>query len=206
MHGSLQSLGADYEIVISHYSEDLSWLEPHAEHCHIYHKGSETQPRFKYRQWEKIPNVGRESHTYLYHIITNYDHLADITVFLQGSLSDHGMFCWTRRTNCFVATGVAFNKVEWGRLNHVGKWKNELQTGIMQRSNMTVGQFWSSIFYSPHPAYKNQSLAGCFSVPRDQILKRPKAFYEKVIDFVDDHPNPETGHYLERLWYSIFTL
>ena len=26
----------DYEIVVSHYNEDLSWLYPYADHCHVY--------------------------------------------------------------------------------------------------------------------------------------------------------------------------
>ena len=40
-----------------------------------------------------LPNIGREAHTYLYHIINNYDNLADINVFLPGSVdTTHKMF------------------------------------------------------------------------------------------------------------------
>ena len=31
-----------------------------------------------------LPNVGRESHTYLTHIVTQYDDLSDYTIFFQG--------------------------------------------------------------------------------------------------------------------------
>jgi hypothetical protein len=37
-----------------------------------------------------LPNVGRESHTILWHIVTNYDRLANLTVFSQGSAPTHG--------------------------------------------------------------------------------------------------------------------
>ena len=61
----------------------MNWLSPVAKHCHIYHKGNKVIP---HRQWETLPNVGREGCTYLHHIINKYDYLDDITVFLQGSL------------------------------------------------------------------------------------------------------------------------
>ena len=38
-----------------------------------------------------LPNVGRESHTYLHHIVNNYDKLADWTVFSQASEPMHGL-------------------------------------------------------------------------------------------------------------------
>ena len=35
----------------------------------------------------KLDNVGREGHSYLYHIVTHYDNLTDIIIFLPGSLN-----------------------------------------------------------------------------------------------------------------------
>ena len=82
-HG-LNSMVRDYEIVLAHYNEDLTWILKEANHCHVYHKGKIVIPDWRFRQWEVLPNVGRESHTYLHHIIVNYDRLANVTVFLQG--------------------------------------------------------------------------------------------------------------------------
>ena len=87
------TLNAEYEVVVSHYNEDLEWLNHYANHCHIYHKGEEMIPRYNFHRWENLPNVGRESHTYLYHIIRNYDHLANVSVFIQGSVKDHAGLC-----------------------------------------------------------------------------------------------------------------
>ena len=39
---------------------------------------------------EHLPNVGREGHTYLHHIIHHWDDLAAHTVFLPGNLHDEG--------------------------------------------------------------------------------------------------------------------
>jgi len=38
---------------------------------------------------EFLPNIGRESHTYLYHIVKNYHNLKDIEIFSQADISDH---------------------------------------------------------------------------------------------------------------------
>ena len=81
-----------FEIVVSHYDEDLTWLDSVSSHCHVYHKGKEVRPRHNFKQWEKLPNVGRESHTYLQHIVNNYHHLADVTAFVQGSVNEHSEY------------------------------------------------------------------------------------------------------------------
>ena len=69
------------EIVVARYNEDLKWLEPYSSITTIYNKGSESEYA---TNSINIPNVGRESHTYLYHIINNYENLADRTIFFQG--------------------------------------------------------------------------------------------------------------------------
>ena len=74
------------EMVVAHYCEDLSWIRPYAHLTTIYDKGKSNLSEMT--AWGAktvtLPNVGRESHTYLYHIVHNWDKLADWTVFFQG--------------------------------------------------------------------------------------------------------------------------
>ena len=80
------------EIVIARYNEDLSWLKkiPKSIKITIYNKGLDNIEisDIKYNII-KLPNIGRESHTYLYHIINNYDNLAHKTIFCQGDSIFH---------------------------------------------------------------------------------------------------------------------
>jgi hypothetical protein len=70
----------DTELVVARYNEDLIWLSKvNNKKITIYNKGN----NINYNNI-KLPNIGRESHTYLTHIIKNYDNLADITIFTQG--------------------------------------------------------------------------------------------------------------------------
>jgi hypothetical protein len=79
----------DFEIVVAHYSEDLDWLLPVANDATIYGKGEAPQST-NFSPAINLPNIGRESHTYLHHIVENYDSLARISMFLQGGIYGNG--------------------------------------------------------------------------------------------------------------------
>ena len=105
-----------------------------------------------------------------------------------------------RRTNKLVVRSK-FRWSQWGRIFQHSS-NNPYHT---RWASVTLAELWSRLFNSTHPAYINISYCASFSVPRALILKRPKAFYKEVIAFINDHPNPEEGHYIERLWYTFFT-
>lgn len=89
----------DVEIVISRYREEITWSDSYRSLRTIYDKsdqgvsslsiisgtthsnGSTTIP---------LPNIGREGHTILTHIVNNYHRLAKLTVFTQGSPPTRG--------------------------------------------------------------------------------------------------------------------
>ena len=75
-------------LIISRFNENLNWLEAHQNfNIVIYNKGDQlTSNTFK--NIIKIDNVGRESHTWLYHIVENYNNLDDVSIFLQGRIDD----------------------------------------------------------------------------------------------------------------------
>ncbi len=87
------------QAAIARYSEDLSWVSDLECHSIIYNKGQSTFPGALL-----LPNIGRESHTYITHIIDNYSDLPEFTVFLQGSPFFHmeeGADCATLNSfNC----------------------------------------------------------------------------------------------------------
>ena len=82
------------EIIVSRYNEDLSWTQEAPFNLFqytVYNKSTNDNfIKTNVKQIINIDNVGRESHTYLYHIIENYNKLSNITVFFPGSLNlDH---------------------------------------------------------------------------------------------------------------------
>jgi hypothetical protein len=77
----------DINIVIARYNENLDWAFPYNDIAIVYNKGDNNIPDFLKRI--NIQNVGREGHTYLYHILNNYCELSSRTIFLQADWFPH---------------------------------------------------------------------------------------------------------------------
>ena len=76
------------EVVVARYRENASWAIRF--NSTVYNKGGDAPAwAASFRRWIPLPNVGRESHTIVSHIVSRYDSLADWTVFMQGDPFDH---------------------------------------------------------------------------------------------------------------------
>ena len=206
-----------YEFVIAHYNENLDWIKPIASHSHVYHKGSDRQPpTLQLLSWKTLPNVGRESHTYLHHIINHYDSLPEVTVFLQADNGHQSCGFFTRPPMNYVYDILRLTSLKstclrpsifmaWGRIPYSFKWQIMLKNGKIRRARLTVSEFFENLFGYRNPPEVYFCPGGCFAATRDMIKKHPLDFYIKAKAFVDDHPNPEEGHYFERLWSTMFS-
>lgn len=195
----------EFEIVVAKYKENLNWLIPYLRHVTIYNK-DESNLR---SEWIHLPNVGRESHTYLHHIIQNYDDLADMTLFTQGNIQDIKTFqpLWTYgipapfRQHGLRSHGSRGNhSIDWGKLV-LGSYAFH-----MRFSKYSFGEWWDLYIREPRPDPYHYIVEykAVFSVHRNQIRSQPKQYYEMLISLISDHSNPEEGHYFERAWYHIF--
>lgn len=73
------------DIVVAKYKENIDWVNKLSSHnVIVYNKG------IKDNTWKfNLKNYGKDAETHLYHIINNYNNLADYTAFLQGNPFDH---------------------------------------------------------------------------------------------------------------------
>ena len=78
----------DKALIIARYNEDLSWLKEFKDfRIIVYNKGDKLSDNLFY-EVINLENKGRESHTWLHHIVKNYNNLNEISVFLQGKIDD----------------------------------------------------------------------------------------------------------------------
>lgn len=214
------------QIVIARYNEDLNWIteEPFNRHpIIVYNKSDNTNftktPNMI--KMEFLPNVGRESHTIFYHIITNYDNLADVTIFLSGSADSPTKFERSKNmvkkveeTNDTVLACIFYDNEDEHKTNTLFQIdtylsSNKENSDINQNDDMQLsdtrpyGKWFEKMFTNGE---KNHCVAynSIISISREQIRQKPKSYYEELINELDKHHNPETGHYLERSWYSVF--
>jgi hypothetical protein len=197
-----------YKIVIARYNEDVSWSDHHPRV--VYNKGSRIEGLPDSEQI-MLPNVGRESHTYLSYMIDNYNDLPDFVLFTQGSFADHSSgFPLERYLNpdCDFIAGNFCNAREWddatGRLNHHGPWLDKLLDGSMPASKLSLVEWFDRVLYAPVKEGIYYSPGAVFWVSSRLIRKRHVGFYKKLREYVERHSNPEEGHYLERSWLYIF--
>jgi hypothetical protein len=223
------------EIVISRYNEDLEWLKnkPFNKYSYIvYNKGVNNNfyKSDKCKNIINLDNVGREGHTYLYHIINNYDNLSDITIFLPGStsmdkvieipntsLSDTKINKATKLINKIEETNnavILFNEKHNNikdyfydfKINDYGstfKDNRELNHESLVLSQIRpYGKWFENVFGDITP--QHVSYFGIISISKTDILQKQKSYYEKLIKHLDNCSNPETGHYFERSWEAVF--
>jgi hypothetical protein len=82
----------EVQIVLSRYNECVDWAVPYMDIVVLYDKcDMQTRQIPEFTNYIKMENVGREGHTYLNHIINNYDNLPERIFFLQAFSFDHNM-------------------------------------------------------------------------------------------------------------------
>lgn len=216
-----RSAEMEFEIVVSHYNEDLSWLKQHSNECCIYSKGgSKNAPDLPF-SYTPLPNIGREGHTFLHHIAKQYDQLANVTLFVQGRIDDHVDLSLTEMKERALTIGVGqvrtypFRELEifdhWEGIpwEHYPCWKRWSSMESQKMSESPLEMFQNYITESKRiPVAVGFAPGAIFAVKKETIFQHSKAYYQRLLErmFLGDmaHINPETGHYMERFWLAIF--
>jgi len=204
----LDTIKNKYQIVVSRYNEDIKWLLPFKLITIIYNKGDDKDRVLHNFNTIKLKNIGRESHTYLYHIVNNYNNLKERTIFIQGRINDHKVLDFEdyfKDTYDFIAktSNLKTDKLKT-MIEHYGKWSKE----DMQKCEYTPYDWIEKVIGINMNEIMNDETkviwGANFSVSKEMILRKPKIFYENLLRFLDNHINPEEGHYMERAWYILF--
>jgi hypothetical protein len=152
----------------------------------IYHKGID------------IANFGREPSTFIHHIITHYDDLADVTAFVQGNPFDHwptlleNLAAWAKDDYDMDCRKFAWlGKTHYTSMGDGSPHDNKPVAAVAENLGLRVKR-WPITF----------GAGGQFAVTKEAIRARPKTFYENamlILKLV-----PESPWCFERLWEEIF--
>jgi hypothetical protein len=196
---------ASRHIVVARYNEDVKWAE--GLPSIVYNKGT---PLVTSAIQRTLPNVGRESHTYLHHITTQWDELADITLFSQGRIDDHLSPDFSiellLKENADVAIPRMLRQRDWGNDGRLvlppGRHRDAMDSGRMRRSALSMSEWFARYIYLNLNRLDALIFApgAIFTASRACIQRRPRAFYEVLMKTLSHHEDPEEGHYMERAW------
>lgn len=178
------------KLVIARYNEDISWSDGYDRI--IYNKGGAIDAPYV-----TLPNVGRESHTYLTHIIENYDNLDEYTLFLQGRPHDH-------TTN--LAKEIARLEETKPDFSYISRQFIDCRlSGCQHHPALPIQQVYQYLFQSQMDDFTFQFGQGAqFMVSRDRIRRYTRLFYERALELVKYDIDPDAGYVMERMWGLIF--
>ena len=212
------------EIIIARYNENLNWtLEyPFNQYKYtVYNKGF--NDNFEKSRVEKIielNNVGKCDHTYLYHIIENYNVLKDITVFLPGSIDlkykkmktkklldyikkfDKAVFLSNSNKNI---KNMFYNFVlnRYLTASKENRDENNYNNRDLKKSKFRPFGKWFDKHFGDVDV-NCHTYWGIFSIDKRDIIQNPITWYEGLIKELSDHFSPEAGHFFERGWCAVF--
>jgi len=214
---------AKIDVVVSRYSENLEMLKDFPadkyQRIFIYNKNpTPYESTLERATVENLPNIGREAHTYLHHVIKHYDDLADTTLFIPGSVrnkpwKDFQLYKIRKSLDngpgSFIVRSTRPKSMEHDFQIDSHELSNSSNKSLNKESKLTPASIrplskWLE-HYMPGEDMHCLGVFGTFSATRDDIRKRPKSFYEELIKTVDT-TNPEAVHYMERLWANIFSI
>lgn len=214
------------DLVVARYKENLDWLNKYKhirfQNVFIYNKSDspveDCVNEYANCVIKTLPNVGVCDHTYLYHIIENYDSLADVTVFAPGSADleykanvfkttiDKTMTTKDSVLNVYKFDIDAdkamynFRMINYIPSSSHNRDRNDFKN--VPASPTPFGVWYRKHFPEVHTPYS--SFLGIFAVSKEHVHQRPKSFYKEMINQVNTNTFHEASHFIERAWFSIF--
>lgn len=186
------------ELVVAHYRENLNWLSFVDQPITIYSKDQPTENSIV------LPNIGRESHTYIYHIVNNYNKLQEWTAFTQGYPFDHAPDLLHRlhlnpSGRAFMDQNLFFPLS--GPYPHSTTKKYDDPFNVWR--NNSVNETWKWLYpNTPCPEIVTSIFGAIFVVHKKAIQSRSLEFYQELLTM------HETNYILpwvmENLWAYIF--
>lgn len=194
------------ELIIAAYDRDYSWIKNLNTDIKVtvYRKGTKSNlPNEIYLE----NNVGRDVHTFFYHIVNNYDNLSDYTFTSQDYFQDHVsnyIHIMNGTENTLKEICVQDFGGCWFFCNQYGGKLTCDKNGAPHHEGLDIPTIWEQLFKIECPDTIVFTPTGHFCATREHIRKRPLSFYKKVLNILET--NEQAPWVIERLEPYIFDL
>lgn len=175
------------EVVVARYNENVDWVRDLNYSTTVYNKYKEDNELFV----NNLPNVGREGHTFFYHIVNNYDNLADYIAFVQGNPFDH---C---RNIINEINDFDFKKefVPLGNVVELTMEHESINQQVQSFSKLNGFNITYPIYLVPGAQY---------IISKRLIRKNPKEFYQKILNQLSNEVYPQGVLDVEKTLFQIY--
>jgi hypothetical protein len=185
------------EYVVAHYNKKIDWILDNKinDKTIIYNK-SNANIKNEFKNVINLNNVGRESHTYIYHIIKNYDNLAEITFFTQDNPFDHCTDYIIRMKEIYLNKNIFF----YGFGNRNIRVQNYI---CKHHDNIPIKKLCDELCLNTNGNF-TFTPGAIIMVRKSAILKHNIDFYKKCLSYLEYNIDPIEGYVFERIWGVIF--
>jgi hypothetical protein len=185
--------------IVSHYKSNYDWVKEYTDSFIVYHK-------------DRV-NVGYNISSMLTYIIDNYDHLPEICVFVKDNILERHI---TKREFDLLIENKTFTPLLTQNHETDGVI-NRYTDGIYEERNdgwyfnsypsKYLGSYdqFAYMMDLPSPEYLSFAPGGNYIVPRGNILKRPKEFYQQLLGLVSWSQINAESHCVERALHTIWS-
>lgn len=215
-------------LIVAKYNENIEWLTRGNSisglDIIIYNKLNDLRNHTEYiindNRNIDLFNIGREAHTYIWHIVNNYETLQDVEIFTQGRIDDtvnvDNFWKYIEDMTSENFTGyMEFSPCIKHIAFDISHWE---QTKSTHPESIHVGyygdgekEFFHRIYNKvPENKYYTTRAHAIFAVSKELILRHPKEKYKKLLEIC----NPVTGsedeiisfpYKMEHFWNLLFT-
>jgi hypothetical protein len=148
-------------------------------------------------------NVGRDIHTFFYHLAKNYNNLSDYTFMSQDDFTFHvsnyieilngDVELWDKNAiqkfgeTWFFCTSLKEYPPQ--RESFIGPTLDCDKSGFPDHGGLPIEKIWNELFKVPCPNTISFPPGGHFCVSKEHVRKRPLYFYKKIVDILENNPS-----------------
>jgi len=191
-------------LVVARYNENLDWINNLNKDINIfiYNKGE----KINSIENTSLPNIGREAHTYLTHIVNNYDNLDDILIFSQGNpdhiknLDDFNLDDNFKGYKTFVEYYAKMIEGEPISQKHS---PNSYWMAFKFKSEITPSVIYNFVYNKQIPLCW-VAVCAIFAVDKNTILKHTKEKYQYLLNLFTRNDSDWMAYVIEYTWTLLF--
>ena len=176
-----------------------------------------------------LPNIGLHTHSYLYHIVENYENLSDVTIFLLGSAfrdikkAKKANWILQNGNKCkgFMAQHIwlsdeidyQFELPYYEVYDYSKRWlkanSKRIKTKMIRAETKPLGKWIENNINQTLQNKRFLRSSKCiFAAHKNLIHSKPLSYWEDLLSQVnkesEDIRNLEVVHFFERAWLCIF--
>lgn len=189
--------------VISRYNHDYSWITEYTDDFVLYDR-SETPAPYSIR----MPNIGSDLLDKLTFIIDNYHNLPDVAVYTKCNLFKYitkEEFDKMKNNTTFTPILTQFHKVYEPVCRYVDGMYEEMNNYFYLNSHPAQHKDEIvELFKMNERAYNKFAPGSNYILPKENILKHSKEFYQKLRSFLEWDVYPGDAQLIERNLYYLW--